>query len=369
MIYIKKLSLEQILWLDRKQKKINRKVKKAKHNCAKLRRLKIKRNKSLHNVNSDGNSLLSSPINFRKNDKEWNKLYAPDVFSIENNHNGTVLFFNKILEFISNQPVGSKLNIISKEVSKVSASALMYLIALIFDVKSIRYSIKGDYPSDIGARIFYEISGFNKFVMSDNKSKIEPLQNNIKIIMGKIVDPHVVRVVCDFVKENCCGLDTKELYAVLIELMNNALQHAYDETNRKLENKWLLFVEKSDCSIKFVFLDTGNGIPETVYKNYKEQVKILLGPLFKDIHSKLIKSAFMGELRTQTRLYNRGKGLPQIEDYFLSDYVDNASVFSGRGSYCIENDYLNKKQITLHDYQCNFNGTLFEWSINRRSLL
>lgn len=159
-------------------------------------------------------------------------------------------------------------------------------------------------------------------------------------------------------------IDTIPLYNVLVELMGNTAHHAYkDVTNRDISsNSWFLYAEEADDFIEFVFLDTGVGIPNTVYKDFHEKLML---PILGKEDSKYIKSALLGDFRTETREKNRGTGLPEINRACKDGFLSNMIIYSGRGCCKIVNNEGENKYI-LSDMSKISIGTLFKWRIYKR---
>lgn len=69
--------------------------------------------------------------------------------------------------------------------------------------------------------------------------------------------------------------------------------------------------------IRFIFVDTGFGIANTVKKNFKEKVQQLFGKMLglgiAINDAQLIQSAFNGDFRTSTNQDNRGNGLVTVK--------------------------------------------------------
>lgn len=292
----------------------------------------------------------------------WTRFTMPKIFSIEDNRDETLFFFERVLKFRDGAKDGDRIHLNSVAVEKVTASTLMYLIAVIFDSKSRICDIGGNYPQDADADRFFEKCGFKKFIKNMH-DEIVPQKSEIKIVTGIDVKPEIVAQVCRFVKENTEGIDITDLYAVLIELMSNTFNHAYDEFD-KLEKKWFLYAEKKDDVINFVFLDTGKGLPKTVAMNHYEKMQKYV-PFWKLDEAELINSALKGEFRTETGKANRGQGLPQVNSFFLSSIVVTASVYSGRGICKLNNDLDGMYE--LNNANRELYGTLYEWSIKRRN--
>ena len=110
--------------------------------------------------------------------------------------------------------------------------------------------------------------------------------------------------------------------------------------------------------MNFIFLDTGKGIPATVNKTYKEQVKQIFVP--QNIkEGDILRSAFEGHFRSRTEQENRGRGLPQIYELMHEEYIKYAAVYSGKAVAAISLSQGNL-YCSLND---SFYGTLYEFTI------
>jgi hypothetical protein len=288
---------------------------------------------------------------------------APAEFSIEQNPEGTTEFFNKILSKRDEHKVGTKFYIDVSEVITVDIAALMYLIAIINDAKHnslFHYVFRGNFPKSESAKKFFVDSGFMTFVRANSSPEIKPTNNKIRILMGRKVDSPLAGIICQFVQTKCniTRILTMPLFCILIELMGNTRQHAYKDVNvSNLANLWYIYAEEKIDSVKFVFLDTGLGIPTTVQKKFAE-------PLFTK-ESDFIKSALNGEYRTETKKKNRGQGLPQISEGFRSGLLHNIFVYSGKGC-CTLKEYQQNDYIA-YDLHNKMFGTLFCWEIGKKN--
>ena len=198
-------------------------------------------------------------------------------------------------------------------------------------------------------------SGFLNYVKSNNKIPLYSDNEKIQIVCGKKIDQIIAKKICDFVIAfgNRSKPQCHFLYDMLIELMSNTKQHAYYNYNNALLNYWYIFVEHDENEIKFTFLDTGTGIPQTINKKFVEKIKML--NLKTD--SQFIHSTLLGQFRTETRESHRGKGLPQIFKYYNYYHkFEKLKIISGKGTYGFglsDNGSLTN----------SFQGTLFYWEI------
>lgn len=180
----------------------------------------------------------------------------------------------------------------------------------------------------------------------------------MKISDGTDVNGTLASSFCDFVQNICkkTTLDTKRLYPMIIELMTNTHQHAYEPCEvQTMMCNWYIFAQDTDNAVHFIFLDTGLGIPKTVSKRFWEKIK--------DWISKndaiYLKSALQGEFRSETKQEHRGKGLPGIYEDARASSINNLSIISGRGKCVVKKDAV----IEAECLNQAFEGTLFIWDI------
>ncbi|MBQ8299700.1 MAG: hypothetical protein IJX99_07630 [Clostridia bacterium] len=286
---------------------------------------------------------------------------APRNFSFKNNDEETINFFNMVLNYV-------KLNIKKRKkkkgifvdisnVENLTIDSLMYLIAVIKNLKNIyrnNYKFSGNFPSEKEVRELLLESGFLNYVKTNVEFELKPISNNIQIRSGTNVDTDVVKDILDFIIENV-GIAKNRLgiiYDMLIELMSNTKNHAYNSENIFL-NSWYIFLEIKDGKLKFSFLDIGDGIPNTVHKTLSEKLKI--GEKKND--SYYILSALNGEFRTSTNIKNRGKGLPGMDEYCKNEQLEKFKVISGKGIIEL-NDEL---KYNVREAENELIGTLYYW--------
>lgn len=344
-------SIEYKLWLENRNKRnLKRRTRKKQH-------LKNRR-KRVHQLNyarKQKRDLLS-----KKRIVEDGFLKMPFVvpqnFSLTENFEETVLFFNDVLEYIFDRKkieVGIKFDM--SKVKSVTNDAIMYLLAIVKNVKA-KCFLSGNLPIDENARKVVIESGFLSYVNSEKDIVLSKDTDKIQIKSGNTINQYIVKDICDFViqKFNINRKQCRFLYDMLMEMMANTSQHAYN--SNRLLNYWYLFVEKHADSIKFVFLDTGLGIPQTISKKiFSEKMNIIK----EKTDAEYIYSALKGESRTRTTKGHRGKGLPKIYNYNEDGKIKYLQIISGRG--LIEKN----EKIVLKN---KFAGTLFSWEIMKGDL-
>lgn len=291
---------------------------------------------------------------------DGNKIYtfnAPKKMSIIGTPIDTLRFFDEIVNVVNNGKGKLELYLNFKNVEYLTIDAIMYTIALMNNIKTKlnqHINFRGNFPDNRDAAKLMVECGFTKFVEA-NQSRPKPRKEYIQIVEGHNAAASTAKEVCDFVSDYM-NIKDKFLYKMLIELMANAYNHAYDNTRKHSSRwgnkKWYIFVENKEDRICFTFLDTGLGIPGTVYKKIREKISYAM----RESDIQYIISALTSDaLRTQTKLKYRGKGLPKINKIYQNGDIQNLTIVSGKG-YCGIKD--NK-----YDLPNRLNGTLVYWEI------
>lgn len=289
-------------------------------------------------------------------------LEAPENFSIFQNPKQSLAFFSEIENRIA---FGSPVYFDMKDIQILSIDTIMYFLALLKKIKSakVAYGIKGSVPSSKKTKDLLLSSGFFKYVNAGRKTKDLNYESEVvQIVNGQMVEPKVAKRICDLAisKLNLKRVEINELYNMVIELMSNTKQHAYAKqyAYRKKQffvRDWYVFVRfmASKKSVRFIFLDTGEGIPSTVRRKGFEPVRefVGLGPG----HTEYIKSALAGEFRSRTGAPYRGTGLPKIYSYYTQQYINDLTIISNRG-------YFAEKRHG--DMGQELKGTLFYWELS-----
>ena len=170
-----------------------------------------------------------------------------------------------------------------------------------------------------------------------------------------------------YAKENTVSdtqtvLSTKRLYPMIIELMTNTHQHAYDtQEAQTMMGNWYIFAQDTGTAIHFVFLDTGLGIPKTVLKRFYEKIKDFA---FRN-DAVYLKSALQGTFISETKQGHRGKGLPGIYEDACNLSIMGLSIISGQGKCTVKEN----GGIETENFDQTFEGTLFTWDILKEEVL
>ena len=289
-----------------------------------------------------------------------NRVVAPKVFGMIDNIDETLKFFKTVKDTIRKLRVNDTIYFDLSKVEVVSADAIMYLIATIRNTKRInvfKILCSGNAPVNPDARKKFEQSGFYDYVYSGIKTGSEYV-DHIKIKSGNEAEPELAGDICDFVHKltSLNIVDTKFLFSMIIELMTNTKQHAYNSIS-SMDDNWYVYVEDREDSLKFVFLDTGVGIPKTIRTKFGEKIASLLS----NNDAYFIASALRGEFRSETRLDYRGKGLPEIYNRIISARIENFAIVSGQGK-CVVDENGDIVEISLKNV---LNGTLLSWNLKK----
>ncbi len=292
------------------------------------------------------------------------KFTAPMIFSLINNREETEIFFNSILDIYAkkNSTKSKSFNTMYfdlSQVEKISPDAIMYLIALVNNIKykiSKKFFVQGSFPKNEDAKKILIDFGFLNYVNSQSITGIKPKNELIQIISGCKVDPDRAAEIIDFIKAHseCNSLQLKKIYTLIIEIMANTVQHAYND-NEVLFPNWYICVNTGN-NIEMTILDTGSGIPSTVSGRFKD----ILYYALPDRESRIISSALDGDFRTETKQKYRGKGLPCVVECYNNNYINEMLIISGKGSTILRS---NSNDRVLKDSKESFLGTIFLFSI------
>ena len=341
---------------------MNRRIQKKKFHderCKKLsRKSKIKRKKNnYYNVNENINHNSG-----RKYTKRVQK-DAPRIFSFFDNPIDTIDFFDDIIIDIKRKIFGKTFFINSSQVEEVSVDVLIYLIAIMQNISinmQMQYSFIGNIPKNADAAKIYLESGFMDYVSAKVK-KLPKNNDKRRIVYGNSSDPVRASEFCKFVmdKLNVDRVSIQPIQKILIELMSNVYHHAYKKDQDDImKKKWYLYAECNKDRVKFIFVDTGVGIPKTVRKKFGERIASLFNS---DIVSdaELIYSTLSGDFRTETNELYRGNGLPGVYKLAQQEPIMRFELISGRGKCTIVNDGTIKKE----EFANAICGTIFVFDV------
>lgn len=290
------------------------------------------------------------------------RYFAPKNLSIIENHDETLEYFIGLLGKVR---LRSYFHVIFCDLSQIellTIDAVMYLIAIIMNLrgdKTNKTQVGGNAPKRHTPQKLFRESGFYNYVVSKSARYIRPENGRIfQIKTGINVNNDVLDELRDFVMFSCGVKESRpifmDIYRILGEMMSNTQEHAYNDG--KYLNRWYIFVENSQSIIKFVFLDTGDGIPNTIRKKILEQLTA------KDYD--YIFSALKGdECRSETGEPHRGTGLPYMYAMCQQGKFVRFRLESGNGVFLYESGVTK-----VFSTNSNIAGTLFYWEMAKGSL-
>lgn len=341
-------------------KLIYKKQKWKKYSERRAKRLLIqtRKDKKAYNKRHKRCNAKSQKISYDKIKKRNKRveLEAPENFSLINNIDETLSFFEAINHFIEK---GKPVFLDISNIKTISCDAILYTLSrLDYNYKSHNGAkISGNVPKDNKCREILQKSGFLDFVNS-KQTTIKNDPNIYSVQSGNHVIGEKAKDVRKFTEKKLkIKDDDKIIYPILIECMANTKNHAYK--NDSLHDSWWLMASYDDekkC-VRFTFLDNGLGIPYTVRKKFGEQIREKISNLsgisaLNDFM--LIESALKGELRTRTKKRYRGKGLPKIKSTSDQSLIDDLTIISRKGFY--NSNSKSSKQLNNIFY-----GTLLSW--------
>ncbi len=298
-------------------------------------------------------------------------LSAPEDYSLINNVDETLVYFSQIDAAIAKK---HKVYLDLSNVKRITTEVILYMLSrLDFNRRLFhdQISFAGNAPSDDKCKHIFLTSGFLEYMNSPyaknvkNDPSVYSIQSDHKVLGPK------AKEVTDFAK-NSLGIvsDNKKIYPMIIECMGNTNNHAYK--NQDQYKKWWLMAshQKDGNKVSLSFVDNGQGIPNTIRKNFREIVQTIADsitlPLFdakaRVLDSALIESALKGDFkRTRTGLSHRGNGLPWMFKNAQAQYIDDLVIISKKG-------YVDCGKSITRELDAVFHGTLLSWSfVNKHS--
>lgn len=284
---------------------------------------------------------------------------VPSFFSIVNNANETIHYFNCLINHIFRDPAIQKVCFDFSQVEKMTIDALMYLLAILKFLRCKVEVYSGNIPVQSEPRELFLQSGFLKRI---SRHKVDVIPNGrFYMCIGNLADGIETKQVCDYLAEHSAARreTTHFIYDMLMELEVNTADHAYKtNANSIFHENWLLAVEDKSDKFSFTFLDVGVGICKTIYKRWHERLN-----LGKAQYEYLL-SAFNGMLlRSETKLKHRGRGLPKIKRYSTEKKIDNFTVITNQ-AICYA-DPESEQGISGRRISESLSGAVYYWEVSK----
>lgn len=353
---MKKISIDRKRWLDRHSRPFSYGKKDLTRKCKPRLRHEDK-----YRFDEHDNLIYHQPTKAKKDLKyhlakgHRKILVAPKNFSLYLNPDETLGYIETIVKTVID---GMPIRIGMDPVKVLSIDTIMYFLAILKRLKlsGVNYSFEGSTPEDEESKHLLRSCGFFNYVHTRGRHGDLAYESDmVKIVSGQNADPEIVKKLCNFVISKLAlkRTDTFKLYNMIMELMANTKQHAYFHQRSEYVHEWYIFVYylRDNKSVRFIFLDTGSGIPSTIQK-YGWEVAAALFDM--GSHTEYIRSAVEGELRSRTGEMFRGNGLPTINSFCNKGYIKDLTIISNRGYFA-----AHRKD----DMKLALKGTLFYWEM------
>ena len=160
----------------------------------------------------------------------------------------------------------------------------------------------------------------------------------------------------------------RSLYAAVTEAMTNVVHHAYEKTQsglsfQKLHNWWLsASYNSADREVTILLYDQGVGIPETLPRKFREQLRGLVTN--HNDHAQMIKAAH-DLSRSANEKQHRGHGLQRD----VRAYLQNLNCLGQYRVASLKGEYIYRKLVDgthhedLENHDQPLHGTLIEWKL------
>lgn len=304
--------------------------------------------------------------NFKYAYFDYNKIQAPQIFSLIKNEEEVLGFIKRIRYCFEHR---RKVFVILSNVKEISNDAILILLSNMIQFKSHRIEFNGNFPIDKQAKQKIESSGFFKYLYDTFK-----IEDTYQIkTMNSSIYTHAQRAVAPDIADSLIKQASKMIWGeprrcpgvqrTFIELMHNTNNHASSGVGEK---HWWLSVthDKVNRKVCFSFIDFGVGI----FRSLDEKKpgdrfygwKLIFQKLFPwaDSNDKQLKIILDGELhKTVTKDYFRGKGLPGIKDALDNNKISSLVIISN-------NVYADVSNGDYHLLVNELLGTFVSWEIN-----
>ncbi len=311
-------------------------------------------------------SALGGIMNLKYHFFDYEKILAPDFFSLIDNEEEVLAFIKQIrLCFAKHK----KVFVVLSSVKVVTNDAILVLLSNMIQFRSHKIDFNGNFPRNVEAKRKIEESGFFEHLY--NTIRVED-SYSIKSIKSSIYT-HAQRNVAPEIADSLIKQASKMIWGVpkrcpgvqraFIELMHNTNNHASDIAGEK---HWWVSVthDKKNKTVLFSFIDFGIGI----FRSLKEkkpgdkfyECETVFRKCFPwaDTNDKQLELILKGELhKTVTKNYYRGKGLPGIYEAFNVNKLASLVIISN-------NVYANVAKNDYHLLDNELIGTFVSWEIN-----
>jgi hypothetical protein len=237
------------------------------------------------------------------------------------------------------------------ELEKIKEGDIMVLSAQIEKTiinNNTRFYRNGKLPQDKAIRQLF--SNLPQVIHVKKNIQLDELSNaeKEKLLIPKFID----KLVKDLKK-----IGIKEYFydfnSFLTELIANAVEHGIENKNI---NFWLnTEYDKKEKKARYTFVDMGIGIIDS-HKKAGLPLKYKFSGDYK-----IVIDSLYGVLGSSTGESNRGKGLPQLKDMIVKEYISDLVLITNNVTlHFINGEFVDSRNS-------NFVGTYYSWTINQEN--
>lgn len=307
----------------------------------------------------------------RKAFPDFDFITAPQNFSLSENEEKTLVFLRKIKTCYEN---GTKVLIRLDKVKKITNDAILLLMSTMVQFQTANIRFDGTRPDKKAIEKKIDRSGFynyvsGKTIVESDQYSFNRMESHLYTHGQKRVDSNLANEIVKYSSTFVWGEPRRcqGVQKTLLELMHNTFDHA---DRQKGEKHWWLSVEqnKKRQEVTFAFIDFGVGIFRSL-KNKKPNE-----PLYGALDSlksrfpnyktepELLQLILEGKIkRTQSKKYNRGKGLSKIHTLYRENKISSLVMVSNKASAHPDNN-------DFHELADEFMGTFISFKINQNTV-
>ena len=350
-------------------KRRKKKAKKRQYELRRLRRLaKAKsRRKSYHISLSVAPKTTSGIFTPHEEQPPFFQLTAPTDFRLLNNTEGCISFFKKLRsrKYAYKLEDGIlRLLIDLRYVQHIDFASTMLLESICDELEKTEpiCLIYGNAPVRSSCRQYLKDSGFlnNKVDMSGRPYELSTTSENMKIAKGneKLKDEQIKKL-SDMEKriyKHISGREGQEFKR--IEIIKEICGNTVDWSNAE-HDQWSFGMKFEEEKVIVVALDLGQGILESISRNFTDYIKDLLD---NNSHVDILEGAFNRKYGSKSKQTYRNRGLPSIKHANTLGLIKDLIVLTN--NVLLDFTTSGKSRKFANHRSRAFSGTLYSWIVD-----
>lgn len=292
---------------------------------------------------------------------------APETLCI-NNHKAreeTLRFIERIRRLASMKP--GKITLDFRRTKKMISGGMLLICAELHYIKAVYRGIyfKGIPPrSQKCTQVFSQV-GLSTFLHMPMVSASHEDVVYWRSAHGDCVDGQRYDEVLGPYSGALTDALQSNIYRGMIEAMNNAVQHAYEDDRAdglpqpgQQFKTWWMFSQEKDGRLSVVICDLGIGIPRSLpIRHGSIWSKLIAGLKAPPTDAMAIEAAVeVGKSRMETD--GRGKGIADILDTVATEPSGICGIYSNSGLLMLQDG-----RMTRYNYDASILGTLIYWNM------